>query len=99
LLVDRPEVADLAIADLSRWKDWTLQDRLMEIYKTGDPNNPLGEISVRQAVIRYMIASTLDKPETGDPPPHVIQGRKHLETLRELDPKTVGRSERLMLPR
>jgi hypothetical protein len=99
LLVDRPEVADLAIADLSRWKDWTLQDRLMEIYKTGDPNNPLGEISVRQAVIRYMIASTLDKPETGDPPPHVIQGRKHLETLRELDPKTVERSERLMLPR
>ena len=48
MLLDRPEVADLAIADLARWKDWTIHDRLMEVYKKGDPGNPLGEISVRQ---------------------------------------------------
>jgi hypothetical protein len=97
--LDRPEVADLAIADLARWKDWSIQDRLMELYKQGDPSNPLGEISTRQAVIRYMIASTLDKPETGDVPPHIIKAKQHLETLRKLDPKAVQRAERLMLPR
>lgn len=97
-LLDRPEVADMAIADLSRWKDWSIQDRLMDLYKTGDPSNPLGEISTRQSVIRYMIASTLDLPETGDVPPHVLKGKKHLETLRMLDPKAVERAERLMLP-
>lgn len=97
-LLDRREVADMAIADLARWKDWSVQDRLMEVYKKGDPQSPLGEISTRQGVIRYMIASTLDKPETGEEPPHVLKGRKHLETLRQLDPKAVGRAERLMLP-
>ena len=97
MLLDRPEVADLAIADLARWKDWTIHDRLMEVYKKGDPGNPLGEISVRQSVIRYMIASTLDKPETGEDPPHVVKAKKHLETLRKLDPKAVQRAERLMV--
>ncbi len=97
-LLDRPEAADLAIADLARWKDWTIHDRLMELYKKGDPSNPLGEISIRQAVIRYMIASTLDKPETGEAPPHVVKAKKHLETLRLLDPKAVERAERLMVP-
>ncbi len=99
LLLDRPEVADFAIADLARWKDWSVQDRLMEIYKKGDPGNPLGAIAVRQAVIRYMIACTLDKPKTGDLLPHVLKAKKHLETLRKLDPKTVERCERAMLPR
>lgn len=101
-LLDRPGAADLAIADLARWKDWSVQDRLMELYKKGDPSNPLGQISTRQAVIRYMIASTLDHPKVDDPtaptPLHVIEGRKHIETLRKLDPKAVARSERFMLP-
>lgn len=101
-LLDRPEVADLAIADLARWQDWSVQDRLMEIYKKGDPSNPLGQISIRRAVIRYMIASTLDHPQSDDPtaptPPHVTKGKEHLETLRKLDPKTVAQCERFMLP-
>lgn len=32
ILLDRPELADLVIADLARWKDWEVQDRLMDIY-------------------------------------------------------------------
>lgn len=32
ILLDRPELADLVIADLARWKDWEIQDRLMDIY-------------------------------------------------------------------
>jgi hypothetical protein len=32
ILLDRPELADLVIADLARWKDWEIQDRLMGIY-------------------------------------------------------------------
>lgn len=32
ILLDRPELADLVIADLARWKDWEIQDRLMAIY-------------------------------------------------------------------
>ena len=32
ILLDRPELADLVIADLARWKDWEIQDRLMTVY-------------------------------------------------------------------
>ena len=32
ILLERPELADLVIADLARWKDWGIQDRLMDIY-------------------------------------------------------------------
>ena len=32
ILLDRPELSDLVIADLARWKDWSVQDRLMTIY-------------------------------------------------------------------
>lgn len=32
ILLERPELADLVIADLARWKDWTIQNRLMDIY-------------------------------------------------------------------
>ena len=32
LLLDRPELADLVIADLSRMKDWSVQDKLMSLY-------------------------------------------------------------------
>ncbi len=96
LLVDRPDVADMAIADLARWQDWSVQDRLMEIYKKGNPDNPLGEITVRRAVIRYMIAGTLDGTDNPTPPPHVANAKKHLEALRKLDPRTVENFERLM---
>jgi len=60
LLLDQPELADLVIADLARWKDWSIQDRLMSLYSKGDYNIP----SIKRSIIRYMLASTDTKPET-----------------------------------
>ena len=57
ILLDRPELADLVIADLARWNDWSVQDRLMQIYGKGDYNIP----SIKRAIIRYMLASTQTK--------------------------------------
>ncbi len=99
LLLDRQEVADLAIADLARWKDWSVQDRLMELYQAGDPGNPLGEIAIRHAVIRYMIASTLDQKPKADSAPHVVKGYQLLEKLKKDDETSVLRFERMMRPR
>lgn len=48
-LLERPDLADIAIADLSRWKDWTLHDRLMEMYDDEEFNIP----SVKRAIVRY----------------------------------------------
>jgi hypothetical protein len=61
ILLDQPELADLVIADLARWKDWSVQDRLMSLYGKGDYNIP----SIKRSIIRYMLASTDTKGDAG----------------------------------
>lgn len=95
LLLDRPELADLVIADLSRWRDWTVQAKLRELYGTEGYNIP----SIKRAIVRYMLSSVRDVPKNleGDPPAHAVNGKKYLEELRKLDPKTVSEAERFFL--
>jgi hypothetical protein len=62
LLLDQPELADLVIADLARWNDWTVQDRLMAVYGKEPYNIP----SIKRAIVRFMLASTQGKPAAPD---------------------------------
>jgi hypothetical protein len=98
ILLERPELADLVIADLARWNDWSVQDRLMDIYGKGEYNIP----SIKRAIIRYMLTSTQTKP-AGAPSAnstadvnnqYVERGKRYLEQLRKRDPKTVKEAER-----
>jgi len=52
LLLDRPELSDLIIADLARWKDWSVQDRLMTMFDAEEFQIP----SIKRAIVRYMLA-------------------------------------------
>ena len=92
LLLDRPEVSDLVIADLARWNDWSVQDRLRHLYGAEDYNIP----SIKRAIVRFMIASTKDVPadNSTERPHHAIEGAKYLEELRKADPKTVNEAEK-----
>ncbi len=36
LLLDNPDFADQVILDLSRWEDWSVLDRLVEMFKKSD---------------------------------------------------------------
>ncbi len=100
ILLERPELADLVIADLARWKDWSIQEKLMAMYGEGEFNIP----SIKRAIVRYMLVSSKDLPkdatagENATIPKHVEQGRIHVAKLREKDPKTVAEAERFMLP-
>ena len=87
ILLERPELADLVIADLARWNDWSVQEKLMELYGKGDYNIP----SIKRAIIRYMLASTQVKPSGQD---FADRGKRYLEQLRKRDPKTVKEAER-----
>ena len=91
LLIDRPNLAETAIIDLARWKDWSLHERLMQLYGTSEYDAE----STKCAIISYMVASTKDLP-TGakQPPPHVLAGRKCLDELRRRDPKLVANTEK-----
>jgi hypothetical protein len=92
LALDCPEISDLAIGDLMRWKDWTIHARLMEMYDAEEYSVP----TIKRAIIRYMIASTKDVPAGGGEPPgkHVAEGARCLEQLRNKDAKMVNEAER-----
>ena len=63
ILLERPELADLVIADLSRMKDWSMQDRLMTMYDEEAYNVP----SIKRAIVRFMLACTKDTGEKKKP--------------------------------
>jgi hypothetical protein len=86
LLLDQPELTDLAITDLSRWKDWSIQDRLMSLYGKGDYNRR----SIKHSIICYMAASADSKADAES----AARGKKYLEELRKKDPRTVREAQR-----
>jgi hypothetical protein len=91
LLIDQPESRESAIQLLADWKDWSVQSKLRELYD----NEEGDDSSVKEAIIRYMIACKNDFPE-GDgeePGKHVAEGKRYLEELRKLDPLLVKEAE------
>jgi hypothetical protein len=95
-LLDRPELADLVIADLARWKDWSVQEKLMGLYGQEGYDIP----SIKRAIVRYLLACSKDRPEdaSAELPKHAAQADKYLAELREKDPKIVRDAERFYFP-
>jgi hypothetical protein len=95
LLLDRKDAAELAITDLARWQDWSIQDRLREMYGKGDYRSRF----LKTAVVRYMIASTqtAGAPAGSKPAESVERGRKYLDEFRAKDPGLVQSAERFFI--
>jgi len=94
LLLSRPELSDLIIMDLARWKDWTVQDRLMAMYDEEDFQIP----SIKRAIVRYMLSCV--KAGNKDPeqdPKYAEAAEAYLRTLEEKDPKTVRNAKRFFI--
>jgi hypothetical protein len=90
ILLDRPELADLVIADLARWEDWSVIDRLMTLYDAEEYGIP----SIKRAIVRYMLVASKDTLEDGENRTHVDKAEEYLAELRTKDPKTVKQAER-----
>ncbi|MCP4504883.1 MAG: hypothetical protein GY826_00620 [Fuerstiella sp.] len=94
ILLDRPELADLVIADLARWKDWGVQDELMEMYDDEEFDIP----SIKRAIVRYFFYCSKDRNEdVEDPPEYAVAAAEHLKLLEEKDPKTVRNAKRFLI--
>lgn len=96
-LVDQPDLAEIAIIDLARWKDWELQTRILKLYGSGGEFNGR---RVKKAMINYMLVSVFDVPanqtdskDRAELPPHVRFGHEALKKMREQDPKLVADTE------
>ena len=85
LLLDNPEFADQVIPDLARWEDWSVLDRLMEMYKKGDEKS-----YVRQPVVTYLTVASEQPGEVG------TRAKAALAELETLDPEGVKKAQSLM---
>ncbi|MBI3839657.1 MAG: hypothetical protein HY288_17185 [Planctomycetia bacterium] len=75
-MLDRPQLADLVIPDLARWEDWSVMDRLVDLFKNADDESSW----VRVPVINYLRACPLP------------QAKEQIDELAKLDPDTVKRA-------
>ncbi len=76
-LLDRPKMADMIIPDLARWEDWTVVDKLVQMFKDADEDTNW----LRVPVVNYLRVCP-------DP-----EAKKHIEELRKIDPDAVRRAE------
>ncbi len=79
ILLDEPKLADLVIADLARWQDWSVIDRLVGLFKEAEADT----IFVREPVVNYLRACPL---------PEAAAAVRELETI---DPEAVRRAATL----
>jgi hypothetical protein len=79
LLLAEPKLADLVIADLARWQDWSVIDRLVTLFKEAKADN----IFVREPIVNYLRACPL---------PAAAAAVTELETI---DPEAVRRAATL----
>ncbi len=110
ILLDRPEMVDIVIVDLARWKDWSVHDPLMSLYEADGFNTP----TIKRAIVRFMLVATRDtgikKVDAGaasgssaetvvaaDVPAHVVKAQEALEKLEKRDPKTVREAKRFFV--
>ena len=77
LMLQRPELADLVIPDLARWKDWEIMPELVRLFKESDENSSW----VRVPVINYLRVCPL--PEAA----------AYIEELAKIDPEAVKRAK------
>jgi len=75
-MLERPELADLVIPDLARWEDWTVMNRLVDLFTNADENSSW----VRVPVVNYLRACPLPIAE------------EKIEVLRTIDAEAVKRA-------
>ncbi len=76
-LLTRPRLAEHILADLARWSDWSVVERLPKLFREASGDDR----SVRVAIVQYLHACPL--PEA----------KAQLEALREIDPQSVQTAE------
>lgn len=95
LLVERPALAEFAIRDLARWNDWSMVDRIADLFDSPALDTPSLRRGVRIAIFGYLLSCAGD-PEAG---PSAAAARRHLEELRPQEPALFRDAQRLIGPK
>src|SRR5262249_37300431 len=81
-MLDRPKMADLVIPDLARWQDWTVVNKLVDLFEKADADSAW----VRVPVLKYLQNCPL--PEA----------KNQLAKLEQLDPTAAKQAQSFLLP-
>jgi hypothetical protein len=85
LLLDNPDFADQVVLDLSRWEDWSVLERLVDMFKKSDSKG-----YIRQPVVSYLTVASEQPGDVGE------RAKAGLAELEKLDPETVKTARSLM---
>ena len=85
LLLNNQDFADQVILDLSRWEDWSVMDRIVEMFKNSDAKG-----YVRQPVVSYLTVASEQPGDVG------TRAKAALAELERLDPETVKTARSLI---
>ena len=95
ILLDRPDLADLVITDLARWEDWSVVDRLFQMYGQEEYGIP----SIKRNIVRYFLVAERAKGQSeSDPQPQsAVRAHEYLAQIKETDPKTYEAAKRFFI--
>src|SRR3954465_15407165 len=85
LLPNKQDFADQVVLDLSRWEDWSVLDRLVEMFKKSDEKG-----YIRQPVISYLTVASDQPGDVG------TRAKAAMAELEKLDPETVKTAKSLI---
>ena len=84
-LLDRKDMAESVLPDLSRWKDCSSVDTVAALYGTPDFHRR----SQKQTVVRFLLTCAQDVPKGEQPSEAALKARKHIEALQKREPALV----------
>ncbi len=76
-LLDRPKIADMIIPDLARWEDWSVMERLVQMFKDANEDTSW----LRVPIASYLRACP--RPEA----------EKYIAELQKIDPDSIKRAD------
>ncbi len=90
MFLDRDEFAELVLADLARWKDWSILDRLI----AGFGKEPFEHDGGKLKILQFAQACAKDKSAEGDTPAQVATAKRFLERLESEAPDLIRQTRR-----
>ena len=82
LVLDKPDSADLVMTDLTRWEDWEVLDRLVQMFMDSDEDSWL-----RSPVISYVLEAARQPGDVGE------RATAALAEIEKIDPQGVKRAQ------
>lgn len=85
LVLDKPDFAEQAITDLARWEDWTVLDRLVEMFREAPDDT-----YVKEPIVAYLDQARRQPGDIGQ------RATTALAEIEKVDPATVKRARSLL---